>query len=71
MDPIAILGAVNTGIKLLDLAIQAGKDIGPVVALMKKTFVDKDEVTQEELDAFAAESDRLSDELMAPLPNEE
>lgn len=70
MNPIAIIGAIQTAISVAQAAIAAGKEVGPFIAALKR-FFSGDEVTQADLDALAAETDRLSAELQAPLPEGE
>jgi hypothetical protein len=66
----SVVSAINTAINVGATLIQAGKDAAPVAKLIYDTFIDKKEVTQAELEAFQAETDRLSEELQAPLPPE-
>jgi hypothetical protein len=66
----AVVDAINTAINVGSTLIQAGKDAAPVAKLIYDTFVDKKDVTQEQLEAFQADTDRLSEELQAPLPPE-
>jgi hypothetical protein len=67
---VAIVGAINSAITVAGALVQAGKDAAPVAKLIYDTFVGKEEITEAELEAFQAESDKLSAELQAPLPEE-
>jgi hypothetical protein len=67
MSLASIVGTIGTVISVAQAAIQAGKDAAPFLAALKNYF-SKDEPTQEDLDALAAETDRLSAELQLPLP---
>ncbi len=67
MNPIAIIGAIQTAISVAQAAIAAGKEVGPFITALKR-FFSGEEITQEDLDTLAAETDRLSAELQLPLP---
>lgn len=68
MSPISIISAVSNAIAVAQAAIAAGKEVGPFIAALKR-FFSGDEVTQADLDALAAETDRLSAELQLPVPD--
>lgn len=73
MEIAAIVSVASGVYELAKLAIQAGKDAGPFFQLLVDKIGGKDpaEITQEQLDELAAESERLADELMLPLEAEE
>lgn len=66
-----VVKALTSAFQIGSVVIQAGRDLAPVVTMLYNTFVLKQAITQDELDAFAAETDRLGAILMAPLPDPE
>lgn len=69
MDPLAILSIITTGIKVAQLAIDAGKSAAPIVTAIYDRITSKPvaDVTQADLDAVAAISDQMTATLMRPL----
>lgn len=69
MNAIAILAAVNSAITIANAAIKAGQDAAPFIQAIYDNITGKgDDVTQEDLDALAAQVDALYAELQLPLP---
>lgn len=66
-----VMSALTSAFQIGSAVITAGRDLAPVVTMLYDTFVLKQDVTQADLDAFAAETDRLGALLMAPLPDPE
>lgn len=69
MDPLAILSAVTTAIKVAQMAIEAGKSAAPIVTAIYNRITNKPlaDVTQADLDALAAISDQMTADLLRPL----
>lgn len=67
----AIVAAITTAISIGKALIEAGKDAAPIAQLIYSTFVGKKKVTQADLDAFVAQTEKLEAELQAPLPEGE
>lgn len=64
----AVSPALGSAFQIGSALIQVGIDLAPVATMLYDTLVLKKDVSQDELDAFAAETDRLGEQLMAPLP---
>lgn len=71
MDAATIIAAINTTMKVASAAIQLGKDAAPFAQAIYETIGGKKKVTQADLDALAARTDALSNELQQPIPDNE
>lgn len=58
-----IIGSLSTYLKTVSEAIAAGKDVTPYAVNLYEILIKKREVTQDELDKLATESDAISDEI--------
>lgn len=69
MDPLTILSAVTTAIKVAQMAIEAGKSAAPIITAIFNRVTNKPiaDVTQSDLDALALVSDQMTADLMRPL----
>lgn len=67
MNAVAILAAITEAIRVGSVLVQTGRDAMPVAEAIYRAFVKNEEVTQEQLDAFVLETEKLSEELQAPL----
>lgn len=69
MDPLAILNAVTTAIKVAQMAIDAGKSAEPIITAIYDRITNKPvaDVTQADLDGLATVSDQMTTDLMLPL----
>lgn len=67
----SVIPVLGSAFQIGSVLIEAGRDLAPVAIMLYDTFVNKKVMTQDELDAFAAETDRIGALLMAPLPDPE
>lgn len=69
MDPLTILSAVTTAIKVAQMAIEAGKSAAPIITAIFNRVTNKPiaDVTQADLDSLALVSDQMTADLMRPL----
>lgn len=68
MDPVTIIAAIESVIKVATAAVQLEQDIQPYAVAIYNAFIGNKLITQADLDALAAQSDALSAELQLPLP---
>lgn len=71
MDPVQILGLVNTGLVVVDKLIGAGKDIAPLMGAMKGVTAQNRPVTLADIEALETVIRAQSAELQAEPPPEE
>lgn len=67
MDPVTILAAIATTVKIGNALVQTGQDAAPAIEALSELF-SGDTVTPDQLATLAAKNDAMSAELQAPLP---
>lgn len=70
MDPLTIIAAISSVIKIASEAAALGKDIAPYAQAIYDNLVNGKEVTQDDIDALAMEVDAVHAEIQRPLPPE-
>ena len=70
MDPLTIIAAISSVIKIAGAAASLGKDIAPYAQAIYDNLINGKEVTQDDIDALAAEVDAMHVEIQQPLPPE-
>lgn len=71
MDPLTILAAVTTAIKLAQTFIEVGKDAAPILSKVYALLSKGDQATQADIDELQVQSDAWAAEIDQPIPPEE
>lgn len=70
MDPLTILSAVTTAIGVAKQLVALGQDVAPLLSKTYDVLVKGDKVTEQDLDALVALTEKNSVELQVPIPDE-